>query len=70
MIEKDVDGGAYQIALGYGYRGEVNLRLNGWIVRARKSDSGLIAMKVSTLLKNLHLTTHAGCHSWRKMGLA
>jgi tetratricopeptide (TPR) repeat protein len=54
MIEKDAEGSAYQIALVYGYRGEANPAFE-WLERAyEQRDTGLIAMKVSTLLKNLH----------------
>jgi hypothetical protein len=69
IIEKYAEGSAYQVALVYGHRGEANLAFE-WLERAYvQRDSGLGAMKVSALLKNLH-----GDPRWlsflRKMGLA
>ena len=54
MIEKHSDSSASQVTLGYGYRDEASLAFQ-WLERAYdQRDPGLIGMKVSTLLKNLH----------------
>jgi tetratricopeptide (TPR) repeat protein len=69
LIEKDSAGAAYQIALGYAYRGETDLAFE-WLERAYvQRDPGVGSTKVSRLLRNLH-----GDPRWQpfleKMGLA
>ena len=54
LIEKDAAGAAYQIALGYAYRGETDLAFE-WLERAYvQRDPGLGMMKISTPLWKMH----------------
>ncbi len=69
LIEKDSAGAAYQIALGYAYRGETDMAFE-WLERAYvQRDPGLGMMKMSKPLRKMH-----GDPRWRpflaKMGLA
>jgi tetratricopeptide (TPR) repeat protein len=69
LIDKDSAGAAYQIAVGYAYRGETDLAFE-WLERAYvQRDPGVGSMKVSPALRNLH-----GDPRWQpfleKMGLA
>jgi tetratricopeptide (TPR) repeat protein len=69
LSEKDAEGSAYQIALGYAYRGAADLAFD-WLERAFvQRDPGLGVMKVDPLLRKLH-----GDPRWQpfleKMGLA
>ncbi|MEP6610188.1 MAG: adenylate/guanylate cyclase domain-containing protein [Burkholderiaceae bacterium] len=69
LIDTDTAGAAYQIALGYAYRGETDLAFE-WLERAYvQRDAGMAAMKASPMLKNLRDDPR-----WRpfleKMGLA
>ena len=54
LIEKDAAGGAYQIALGYAYRGEMDPAFE-WLERAyMQRDPGIGMTKVSQPLRSLH----------------
>jgi TolB-like protein/Tfp pilus assembly protein PilF len=69
LVEKDAAGSAYQIAMGYAYRGETDLAFE-WLERAyRQRDPGLSIMKVEPTLRGLHADPR-----WQpfleKMGLA
>jgi adenylate cyclase len=69
LSEKDPEGSAYQIALGYAYRGATDLAFD-WLERAfAQRDPGLGVMKCDPLLRNLR-----GDPRWQpfleKMGLA
>ena len=69
LIEKDSAGAAFQIAVGYAYRGETDLAFE-WLERAYvQRDPGVGSTKVSPTLRNLH-----GDPRWKpfleKMGLA
>jgi tetratricopeptide (TPR) repeat protein len=53
LVEKDPDGGAYQIAEGYAGRGETDLCFE-WLDRAyRQHDPGLASVKLDPLLYNV-----------------
>lgn len=69
LSEKDPEGSAYQIALGYAYRGATDLAFD-WLERAYvQRDPGVGVMKRDPLARNLH-----GDSRWQafleKMGLA
>jgi TolB-like protein/class 3 adenylate cyclase/tetratricopeptide (TPR) repeat protein len=54
LIKKDAAGAAYQIALGYAYRGETELAFE-WLERAYvQRDPGLGMMKISQPLRKMH----------------
>jgi len=54
MIQKYGDGGAYQIAEAYAYRGEVDQAFE-WLERAyQQHDAGLASIKIDPLLHRLH----------------
>ena len=54
LIEKDASGAAFQIAMGYAYRGETDLAFE-WLERAYlQRDPGLGVMKVAPQLHTLH----------------
>ena len=69
LIDKDAAGAAYQIALGYAYRGETDLAFE-WLERAYvQRDPGISMMRISESLHKLHSDPR-----WQpfleKMGLA
>ncbi len=54
MIQKYAEGGAYQIAEAYAYRGDVDQAFD-WLERAyRQRDAGLASIKIDPLLHGLH----------------
>ncbi len=54
LIEKHAEGWAYQIAMAYAFRGEINNAFD-WLERAYdKRDSGLAHMLVDPIVVNLH----------------
>src|SRR6202521_4800878 len=54
LIEKDASGAAFQIAMGYAYRGQTDLAFE-WLERAYlQRDPGLGVMKVAPQLHTLH----------------
>jgi serine/threonine protein kinase/tetratricopeptide (TPR) repeat protein len=66
-IEKDAEGGAYQIAEVYGARGEVDAALE-WLERAfEQRDAGLFEVKCSPRLRSLHGDPRWGAFM-KKMG--
>ena len=69
LIDKDADGSAYQIALGFANCGEIDAAFE-WLERAyRQRDPGLTVSKLDPFLRSLHADPR-----WRafmeKMGLA
>jgi serine/threonine protein kinase/tetratricopeptide (TPR) repeat protein len=67
-IEKDAEGGAYQIAEIYGARGEVRSAFE-WLERAYANrDAGLFEMKCSPRFRSLHSDPRWGAFL-KKMGL-
>jgi tetratricopeptide (TPR) repeat protein len=54
LIKRDAAGAAYQIALGYAYRGDTELAFE-WLERAYvQRDPGIGMMNISTPLRKLH----------------
>ena len=69
MIQTFADGGAYQIAEVYAYRGETD-RAFEWLERAyRQRDAGLASINIDPLLRDLH--ADARWQPWlQRMGFA
>jgi tetratricopeptide (TPR) repeat protein len=69
LIDTDADGSAYQVAVGYAYRGETDSAFE-WLEHAyRQRDPGVATCKLEPFLRSLH-----GDPRWqtflKKMGLA